>query len=90
MRSNTRGKLISVIRSCGQYFMQTDIKTRKKAAKDLRAGERILTSAGFITISEVCVCRDGAVEVLYTSLEQVLTVQTVIDNGYIQVTVAAS
>lgn len=70
--------------------MQTNVSTEQKAAKDLKPGDRILTSAGFIPVSEVRVCRDGTVEVLYPSLEQMLTVQTVIDDGYVQVTVAAS
>lgn len=68
--------------------MQAKIETRKKAAKDLQVGDRILTSAGFITISDVRVCRDGVVEVIYPCLDQMLTVETVIDDGYTQVTVA--
>lgn len=70
--------------------MQVNVLTEQKAAKDLKVGDRILTSVGFIEISEVCVWQDGAVEVLYPSLEQVIAVQTVIDDGYAQVTVAAN
>lgn len=69
--------------------MQVDVETKQKAAKDLQIGDRILTSAGFITISDIRVWQDGLVEVIYPSLDQMLTVETVIDDGYIQVTVAA-
>lgn len=69
--------------------MQTNVLTEKKAAKDLKVGDRILTSAGFITISDIHVWKDGLVEVVYPSLAQMLTVETVIADGYVQVTVAA-
>lgn len=67
-----------------------DTETRTIAAKDLQVGDRILTSVGFISISDVRVCQDGVVEVIYPSLDQMLTVETSIDDGYTQVTVAAS
>lgn len=70
--------------------MQTDVEIKQKAAKDLQVGDRILTSAGFITISDVRICQDGVVEVLYPSLDQMLTVETVVGDGYTQITVAAS
>lgn len=65
-------------------------KSQKKAAKDLQVGDRILTSVGFITISDVRICQDGVVEVIYPTLNQMLTVDTVINDGYTQVTVAAN
>ena len=68
--------------------MTSEIKTVKKPARELQPGDRIETSAGFITVTEVCVWRDGAVEILYPSLAEVLTVQTFIENGLSQVSVA--
>jgi hypothetical protein len=70
--------------------MQINTETVTKAAKDLEVGDRILTSVGFITISDIRVCQDGVVEVIYPSLAQMLTVETVIADGYTQVTVAVS
>lgn len=70
--------------------MQINTPTKTKAAKDLQVGDRLLTSVGFIPISDVRVCQDGVVEVIYPSLDQMLTVETCIDDGYTPVTVAAS
>lgn len=70
--------------------MSVQVPTLQKPARDLQVGDRILTSVGFVTISDVRVWADGFVEVLYPSLGEVLTVDTVIEDGYTQVTVAAN
>jgi len=68
--------------------MKPQTKTTTKPARELQPGDRIETSAGFITVTEVRVWSDGCVEVIYPSLSEMLTVQSVIENGQPHVNVA--
>lgn len=69
--------------------MQSETKTKTKPARELQPGDRIETSAGFVTVTDVRVWNDGGVEVMYPSLDEMLTVPTFIENGLQSVRVVA-